>query len=841
MGQSRGFWRLRERLRYLQFVVDRSVFGLRRRLADDRRQSSTLFKLSRSTLAQIALSVIIATTLQILGPAFDEFLQVSLLQITSDAYTNLLSSVTATGAVLIGLYYAATTAIAGATYARVPNSVRGLFASDHVGSVYMRFLALLTYTGVVLLALRAAGLPPVRTAIVLLGFGAGVSVIGFVRLGARAFNLFDPTTLLSELVQVVRRSFLQCVAGEFRWNDPSFQNHSSQNAKSAIEIITQLAEITGKEAQLNGEAFVVFCRDLIALLIDYQSFKKKIPLDSRWYPIRYSHPDWYRSDDNSTALAYQTSGRLEPRSVSDFQWIESRIAPIIYTCIRKNFDADRQGVILSLIGYIDAYTQALAAEHEIKGAIDLVEELTDKCEDIIFRKLEPHLSREPLENLALADAVASLQINIFLSYLRAAIPNDIASIDRAVGQLRWANRTEIYQCQLPQYSLTQLEWLYSRVEFECRSEGRRVSPNWYIGELIRQSAVENSKAAFEATVKSARALFEKWLSIAETNGLVWVRATILAREAEYWQKVEYNFHLLKGRWEALNSVKRIEGLPWAKLELDELTGIIGSRKKQIVAQMAEVSEILSASDRPDSYPDFAGQFLHAVGEQLLSAIIRNDVDTVNAIFPAAFAGALRQFDRLSKAIDFSDWRGETASKIAVAPILDAMQLSGYCIVFSELYHNPMLSLNISQTWTKYLDQRLAKSKDILPFFAAAISITESAFELAHRSLIRTSWSQAVAHELRKVERRDTVVGQGTLSHRSEVVHDSPLIRVFARDEMGSFYDGLDVFIERLIRNRPDASKVELSPRRRDLHEALARERRGVADTIGDSPGDQPDE
>jgi hypothetical protein len=332
----------------LQFIGHRSAFGLRNRLADDRRQSSTFFKLIRSTVGQIALSLLIAIALQMLGPAFDEFLKISLLQITSDAYTSLLSSITATGGVLIGLYYAATTAIAGAIYSRVPNSVRGLFARDQVGSVYMRFLALLTYTGVVLLALRAAGFPPVRSAIVLLALGTGISVIGFVRLGARAFNLFDPTTLLSELIERIRRSFIQSAAGEFRWNDPSFQNYSSQNAKSAIETIATLAEIASKEAQLNGEAFLVFCRDLIALLIDYQSFKKKIPIDSRWYPIQYSHPDWYQSDDSSTSLAYQTSGRLEPKTVSDFQWVESKIMPIIHSCVRTNFDAGRQNVILSL-------------------------------------------------------------------------------------------------------------------------------------------------------------------------------------------------------------------------------------------------------------------------------------------------------------------------------------------------------------------------------------------------------------------------------------------------------------------------------------------------------------
>jgi len=411
--------------------------------------------------------------------------------------------------------------------------------------------------------------------------------------------------------------------------------------------------------------------------------------------------------------------------------------------------------------------------------------------------------------------------------LRAASKNDLSSIDRALQGFHWVTKAEIYRCELPQYALKQLEWLYPRIEFERRSEGGRVSPNWYISELIRQSAVESGKLALLAIVNSARALFERWLSIATANGLLWIRAALLAREAEYWQKVTYNFPQLENRWNDLNSVRLIEGLPWAKVDLDELREVLDSRRKQIVIQMAEVGETLSASDRPDSYPDFAGQFLHAVGEELLSAMVKNDESTVNAIFPAAFAGALRQYDRLSKAIDFSDWRGTVASKIAVAPILDVMQLSGYCILLSELYHNPALSKSIVQIWTGYLDKMTSESKDFLLFLAAAISITETPFELAHRSLIRTGWSRAVAQELRKVKRRTVAVGRGAFSSRSEAAHDSPLVRVFARNELGSFYDGMDVFIERLIRDRPDASKFELSLRRRDLRDALKREERSA--------------
>ncbi|WP_431205552.1 hypothetical protein ACQ86E_11940 [Bradyrhizobium betae] len=757
-----------------------------------------------------------------LGRPLDDFLQISMLQITSDAYTNLLSGVAATGGVLIGLYYAATTAIAGAIYSRVPSSIRNLFSKDHVGNVYMRFLALLTYLSLVLLAFRAAGLPPVRTALLFLGLGAGVSVIGFVNLGARAFNLFDPTTLLNELLDRIHRSYMRCVAGHFRWSDASFQNHASTEAKRAIETIAALADMTSKETQLNGEAFLVFCRNLIGLLSDYQLCKKKIPTQSRWYPVRYIHTDWYRSTDSATSIAHQTAGKLDPKSVSDAEWIESSIFPIVYTCIQINFSAGREALVRNLLVYIDHYVQTLASDDEVAAAFRRVAELADQCSCSTFREA-PKDTKEPLEQLALADAIASCQINMFLAYLQFIERNDSASIDQAISRIRWNEPTKIYQSGLPKYALIQLEWLYPRIEFERRSEGAKLSPDWYVSELVRRSAVEAMKPSLTALVYESQSLWKSWLSTATDKNLFWIKAALLSREAEYWQKLLHGFSKLQNRWNDLSSPRRIEGLSWKQIDFDELKQAVKERRKQVVREMATLGATLSATDRPDSYPDFAGQFLHGVGEELLSAFVENETEAVSALFPGIFYGALLQYERLSKKIEASDWRATNDAKIAVSPILDLMELSGYCILFSEFHRNAALSQKVAHLWTDYLDRKAAESHDILGFLGVILAITEAPFELAHRSLIRMSWKQKVSNALSALHGvdRETVYA----NRYAKVEHESPLVRVFAKAGMAPFYDGIDVFIEKLIRRRSDESKFK-SPRRRDLHRAITREEDG---------------
>ncbi len=97
---------------------------------------------------------------QAINPWLEELYNQTGLKIVNDTYGTLLGTVAATGGVFIGLYYAATTAIAGAIYSNVPNNIRDLLAQDRVGNIYMRFLSFMTFSSIVLLALRAAGFQP---------------------------------------------------------------------------------------------------------------------------------------------------------------------------------------------------------------------------------------------------------------------------------------------------------------------------------------------------------------------------------------------------------------------------------------------------------------------------------------------------------------------------------------------------------------------------------------------------------------------------------------------------------------------------------------------------------
>lgn len=112
----------------------------------------------------------------------------------------------------------------------------------------------------------------------------------------------------------------------------------------------------------------------------------------------------------------------------------------------------------------------------------------------------------------------------------------------------------------------------------------------------------------------------------------------------------------------------------------------------------------------------------------------------------------------------------------------------------------------------------------MPLFAAAVTLTETAFELAHRSVLRTTWRQKINQKLMGVPRKKGY-RRGWLESDTVVEHKSPLVRIFGRQPFGSFHDGIDILIGFYLCHREGADGLDFGWKRRNLMEKIKREKR----------------
>ena len=740
------------------------------------------------------------------------------------SYGTLIAAFVGAGSVFIGLYYAAISTIGGSIYSRMPNDIRDLLVKDQLGNAYMRLLAWLTFVGLCLLVLYTVDFEPIILAMPLLLLGAGLMIIGFVQLGARAFYLFDPTTLSGGLLRQVQRYYTQVQAGGYRWSDPSFQKHAYTSAQTAINSLTTMSEILAGESHLKVHPFAGFSTNLLLFLTRYEVIKKSIPTDSLWYAKRHAHPDWYRTGDTVTSLAHETASGLRPEAVSDVRWIESAILPIVQHCLEINCREKRYDIVNELLGSFDAYIQRLAEEHQVEYALDLTSKIFSWCQEHIFSEGDEVVTEEPLEHMQICELLAMMPINALLAYSRTINAYNQDVIHRRIHRIKWKSKKSIYKVGFAVHVLSQLEWMRPTLELEEKVERRLVSPPWYLQELIVQQEAENLRAVIICFCEKACELYKQWIETSTRHP--WLRAVIISTELEYWNKFDHHMGIMNELWNDLNSDRRIEGIPWPSLNIDELKEKCRQRDKELLELISEESVLFSLTSRPDSYPDFAGQFLHTVGEALFSAMCENDCNMVETLFKRYFGGCLLQFGRLRPEEVEMDSQTQNNFKIAAAPLLDLMDISGYAYLLSDYHETPSLKEPTLETWDTYLD--LEAEDNTLQPFAAAVAFSESGFQIEHRSTLRTRWKQIIQRLLRAVEREEVQLGAGipyTLAGSETIpVHDSPLVRVFARNPDFLLYDGIDIFIAKYVRNREGEENLNFGRHPyRDLGERIRRE------------------
>ena len=767
-----------------------------------------------------------------MDPVVLGFYKFTFFKIPDDSdYVTFLVTISGIGGVFIGLYYAAISTIAGSIYAKVPNNIRDLLAQERIGNVYMHFLSFITFLGISLVSFRVLGLERVYLAIPVMLVGSGIGIIAFVKLGQRVFYLFDPTALSHHLFGQLRQYVKMVNAGGYRWDDAAFQNHANKLASSSLDTLETLSEITKNEVHLRGAPFISLSENLLSFLLFYEKSKNKIPSDSQWYEKKYVHRDWYRTQDTQVSVAHQTGTSLQPDVTNNKEWIEIRVLPIIRECLVINLKEERYNEVLELAEYLDAYLALLSRSGRTDRALTILDELSESVIEVISPASEDELViNEVLEKLAIVERFASMPITIALACREHVEDIDSEKVERRLSKILWENNSDLYKHDFPLYCLPRLEWFKPRLSFEVLTEGKKVTPLWYQKELLLQIETDVFTENTDSLISRGAKLYSTWINETTNAKHPWLVGAVISREWEFWHKIDHQIEIWPNKWSNLSDEKIIEGLPWSNFDCEKLKASSNERQAELLRLMSTQNLMLAFLERPKGFPDYAGQFLHTAGEVCFEDLLTNNVDLLSDVFGKYLYGCIMGFDNLRPKSTSMDWRAQHDFKIAAAPLLDLMELSGYARLMADYHGNDQLWQIVVDAWDKYIAERGEQSP--LPLLSTVIAFTEGAFEIPHRGLLRTNWHTRINYELSDVPRHE-VYSRHHIGSHTEIDHDSSLVRVFSQEPYGSSHDGIDIFIAFYLRSKDGADQLDFGWKRRDLQESLDRETRNKERTDGE--------
>jgi len=284
LSQYRVFWWLRILSYKLLFLISNNIFLYQFNAREKKNNYVGLRHLFQITQVQLVLAILFTILLQLVDPVVYSFYELTFLKIPDDSdYVTFLVTISGIGGVFIGLYYAAISTIGGSIYAKVPNNILDLLAQERIGNVYMHFLSFITFLGISLVSFRVLGFEKVYLAIPVMLVAAGVGIIAFVKLGQRAFYLFDPTELSHHLFGQLRQFIKMVSAGGYRWDDAAFQRHANKLASSSLDTLKTLSDITKNEVHLRGAPFISLSENLLLFLLFFDLYAYQYPIGLHFF------------------------------------------------------------------------------------------------------------------------------------------------------------------------------------------------------------------------------------------------------------------------------------------------------------------------------------------------------------------------------------------------------------------------------------------------------------------------------------------------------------------------------------------------------------------------------
>ncbi|WP_138589289.1 hypothetical protein [Pseudoalteromonas ruthenica] len=707
-------------------------------------------------------------------------------------YATLLATITSISGLFIGLYYTALTSVGSAIYARVPQSLRALLLKEKKGDAYLRYLVALTFFGVLLLSSWVLGYRANPLTAPLLALGGGIAVIAFYQLGARLFSLFEPTKLADEVIGQMKSSIENLQPNKPSWLTPRFQLHERKRNLYHIETLEALSDIAKSEPHMNGKVFINFTNKIMAFLCWYERQKSVMPKNSEWFSPKYNHPEWYKTSDTETSIRYGTSMPLQPEVIRDHRWLERRLFNILLSCLESNLNSPDFQLALQALGCINRYSVQIAKTGEFYWLLEVLDGTSLVCEKFINASLSRDQHEQPINHVALCDAVSAIPINCMLSYFKVLSSRTGDNLKAQVNEITWSKPETIYKNNWPNKALTRLEWLLPRMQFETGIEKKAITPKWYILNEVAREEANSLAEAMPFVTHDFGSKYKVWIDKLVTSRRYWLAATCIVRAREFWNKLDYHLEDLDVYLSSLLQYRKHDKT-WPNIGLSELHEDIKKNNEIVNEYCLKCLPELSKVNRPNELPDFAGYFLHHLGEVLFKAFMNNDYSTVRKVYGSYFNESFVMFKKLMPNEVQDEWHLTQNLKVAATPLLDLLDLTGYGLILGHFYGNSDLSKFISLMWRLYFsDQHQIQKVDQL---MATIKLLKGGFEIPHRSQYRFNWKQGVTNKLSKSVPKDNFNPSRELMGGREIrLHDDPLVRLFSSSRTGTYYDGVNVFV-----------------------------------------------
>jgi hypothetical protein len=722
-------------------------------------------------------------------------------------YVAVASAIAQTLGAFLGLYFTAIGVIVASAYARVPTDVRALAIREHIGTRYLKIIALTCVLSVYLAALAAVHLMTSRSGFTILLLLTTYSVFAFVDLGLRVYQFLDTERLAQRLNGEVYLALQQLRVRAPFAKAVSFQAHHRGKIEEALSTYDSLFSLLTSSTPPNFDASKRLLLGEIVLWKAYVDLKSEIPALSDWYRSRPEYESLLASDVSSNITVHLATATMpQPRSTKDYLWFDRSVARTLarnLTLHLNQSDLLHSAEILGSLQFrIGEAAQALAVPDSI-----LVERMVSEAVIAALPRIELGMPAQAEESigmiLQLCDFVAFAPMQILLGLATRLRSFDPKALLDVVDWPDWFRQRLYYKERLPSDIILRLEDITRQLSFEVNVEDAVLTAGWYLREAYVIAVIETIDTYLRSViVRIEEAYLPVVKLLSDVHGGL-PAMHIALRGLETCHKLRYNARDIAMWSDTMRTLHVYRRDIAADPDLDNLWKRLDSMEtglhEFVAGQAFKVYDTDAELKR--ALPDYFGQAYMMVAQETFTRLRQGGIGA-DAILRALFGISLLAIQRLGNELAAVDNLTVRLTYIT-EPLLNLLEVSGYAYLFSQL-HASDGSWNTARTlWANALRDSYLNAATIRFIYDDDFTV------LRPMQTLRFSWQKMF---------RDDLVGAATGNQWL-----SPFMSAVAKDiDSWHHFDlqGKDAFLLVYLRYQAGFTDMKLPHRAASLQHRL---------------------
>lgn len=653
--------------------------------------------------------------------------------------TDVLSAIVGVAGVFLGLYCANIMSMYAEKYANAPQSISRLFENDIVSNKCIKAITNYLIFSVVVLFLQIIQIDIGIIMLIVLGVKALKIIVSFAFMSRRTYQFSDMYYVTNAVYKEIYRNLLHLNKGKMFTHDKNFQKYYKKQVKKCVGILAEINNYNLEKEEKISASVESFMKHNVALIYTYWQEKGKISYDSYWYDDKVVYKKWYSASDTEIEMALKTGTLLGYNTEKNYLWLEEDIEQINDNGLQYLINQKSFAGLIRWLGTLENLSERAVESGNVVYYVDYLYKIQKKLQNTIGKE---KFSLE--EEMALAEHIVVGYLGVLVwvrKYIEKWSEESCFCDVKLFERKSWKNPNRFY-------NYFDVNKIYDGVKAEIRLEKHRITPEWYINQVVAKHYYDELLQIYikvnDSVNKYISELAKELLNQKRDAGAM----VVFAKYSEVKSKVDMLDVLIADRLDWLLGYHKEQSIVWNDKPEIDVAKNFDSIYKAMSSEWCKCTSnfVLNHWDIYEKYPDILGACATYLCDILIEAIVDNEIDTFASNYKNLLEILLlyQEYNRKELIGIKETFRQSAVVAVYSNPIIEYCMISGYAYLWGEI--------SCDERWKELIledAKRILVKDDMAKRFCEILSSVRYRMPaIYNRDMLHTGWKQRIESALK---------------------------------------------------------------------------------------------